>query len=163
MGAADGLQKLGAGGRGAGDDVLGGVRPVGGHLAATRRGVARSADALQEHLFGRHAEGEAEGAVAVIGVEPIVAGFERHTGGGLSGFMTGGTDLKVDAVLPLHEDFAVVDQAGAQHVPVGLHELLAGEVARAEVALRRGRVGRERSERWLGGDRGGLHTLRFLS
>ena len=121
FGTADGLGELGAGGGGTGDDVEGGVAPVGGHLATTGTGIGGGTDGLEEHVEGRHAEGEGEGAVAVIRIEPVVTGLADEAGGDLDGFMAGSADLKVDFVLALEQDFAVV------YGPGGLHEAKGAE------------------------------------
>ncbi len=79
--------------------------------------------------FGRDAEGEAEGAVAIVGEEPVVAGAQREAGGDLQGLMAGGGDLEEDLLLALEKDFAVVYAAGKEHEPVDFDQLLRGKVA----------------------------------
>ncbi len=51
---------------------------MGGHLTAAGRLVGGSAHGLQQHLFGGDAQRQAECAVAVVGVKPIVAGAETR-------------------------------------------------------------------------------------
>ena len=46
---------------------------MGGHLAAAGGRVSARADGLQQHFFRGDAQGQAEGAVAIIGIKPIVA------------------------------------------------------------------------------------------
>ena len=66
-----------------------GRAPVGGHLAAAGGGISGGADALEEHHFRGDAEGEGKRAVAVVEMEPIVAGTEGETGGALDGLVAG--------------------------------------------------------------------------
>ncbi len=96
---ADGLEALGCGRGGRGDDVEFGAGPVGGHLAAAAGGVSSGADSLEEMLFDGGAEGQREGAVAVVGKEPVVRGAERKGGGDEEGFVSGAGDLEEDFLL----------------------------------------------------------------
>ena len=134
LGAPDGLEELGAGGAGGADDVEVLVAPVGRHLPAARVGVVGRADGGEELLGGGHAEAEAEGAVAVVGVEPVVGRAEDLGGGGQHALVAGAGDLEEDLVLPLELDLLVVDPAGQQHdavdvEQVGLFELGGGSGA----------------------------------
>src|SRR5713226_10714123 len=65
LGAADGLEELCAGGARLADDVERLMAPVRGHLPPARVGVVCCGDCRKEHLGGRHAQRQAEGAVAV--------------------------------------------------------------------------------------------------
>jgi hypothetical protein len=127
LGAAHGLEVLRASGRGAGHDVVLGVAPVGGHLASAGRGVGGGADGLLQHFVRRDAEGEAEGAIAVVGVKPVVGGAEGHAGGDLDGLVAGAGDLEEDAVLALEDDLAVVEAARGVNEAEGLDELVGRE------------------------------------
>ena len=75
FGASDGLQNLGAGGGRLGDDVEPLESPVRGHLAAAGTGIVGRADGAEQHFVGSRAQGEAERAVAIVRIEPVVAGF----------------------------------------------------------------------------------------
>ena len=66
----------------------------------------------------------AEGAVAIVGEEPVVAGAQVGGGGHQQGFVSGAGDLEVDFLLALEQDFAVVDAPREHHQPVHLHQLL---------------------------------------
>ena len=131
FGASGGLDKLGAGGRGAAHDVELAMTPVGGHLTAGGSGIGRGADGLLEHFVGRDAEGEAEGAIAIVEIEPIVAGTQGHAGCDLDGLMPCPADLKEDAVLALEGDFAVVEAARGVHQAKGADELFGVESCEA--------------------------------
>ena len=73
------------------------------HLASAGGGIFRRADRGEEHFLGGDAEGEAQGAVAIVGVDPILAGAQRHRGGHLHGFVSGAADLEIDAILALEQ------------------------------------------------------------
>ena len=124
FGASHGLVVLRAGGRGRADDVKLPVAPMGRHLAAARSGVGGRADSLLQHLVGGDAESQAERAVAVIGKEPVVPGPQDHAGGHLDGLMSGGTDLKENAVLAFECDLAVIQPPGGVHQAERTDELL---------------------------------------
>ncbi len=63
------------------------MSPVGGHLAAAGSRVGGGADGGQQHLLRGDAEREAEGAIAIVGVDPVVTGFQGEAGGNLNGFV----------------------------------------------------------------------------
>src|SRR5690606_7863741 len=67
---------LAAGGARLGDDVPGGVTPVGRHLPPTGGRVLGRAHRLEQDLLGGDAEAEHQGEVAVVGEEPVVAGAQ---------------------------------------------------------------------------------------
>ena len=100
------------------------VAPVGRHLAAAGRGIVGRAHRLLQHFVRRHAEREAERAVAVVGIEPVVAGPQSHAGGDLNGLMAGAADLEEDAVLTLERDLAIVQAARGVHDAERADELL---------------------------------------
>ena len=124
LGAADGLQNLAAGGRGAGEDVELAAGPVRRHLASAGGRIAGGADGLQEHGFRSDAQGQGQGAVAIVGEEPVVAGTQVGGGGHQQGFMSRAGDLEVDLLLALEQYLAVVDAPRKHHQPVHLHQLL---------------------------------------
>ena len=127
FGAADGLQALRAGRARLRDDVELLVAPVRRHLPAAAVRIVLGADAAQEHLERRHAEHQAQRAVAVVRIEPVVRRLEHQAGGGHDRLVAGAADLEEDQALVLELDFLVVDAPRQQHRPVELHELVAGE------------------------------------
>ena len=50
-------------------------RPVRGHLTAAGTGIVGRADGSEQHFIRRRAQGETQRAVAVVGIEPVIAGF----------------------------------------------------------------------------------------
>ncbi len=96
LGAADRLQELGPRGARLGDDVVLGVAPVRGHLPAAARGVVSGGDPLEQHLVGGDAEPQAERAVPVVGVEPVVAGLEVEGRADENGLVARAADLEED-------------------------------------------------------------------
>ena len=92
---------------------------ISGHLPAGRGGIVLRPHRLQEHLVGRDADLQAEGAVPVVAVEPVVGRLQQHRGGARDRFVPGAVDLEVDLVLPLELDFLVVDATGEVNVAVG--------------------------------------------
>ena len=92
--------------------------PVRGHLAAAAGRVGCGADGLQQHVFDGDAEGEAEGAVAIVGEEPVVAGLQGQAGGDQQGLMAGAGNLEEDLLLALEHDLAVVGR-GARDTSAG--------------------------------------------
>src|SRR5450432_25468 len=124
FGAAYGLEDLGSSAGGLRNDVEVFEGPVGGHLASTGAGIIGCAYGSEEHFVGRAAQGEAESAVAIVRIEPVVGGLESEAGGDAEGFVASPGNLKKDLLLALEEDFAVVDAARHVHEAVGVDELL---------------------------------------
>ena len=89
FGRPDALQKLRSRRRRRRDDVVRLMSPVARHLASAGRGIDRGAHCLVQHFRWSHAEGQAEGAVAVISVEPIVRRLEDHSRRGQNRFVAG--------------------------------------------------------------------------
>ena len=85
------------------------------HLPAAGVGVIGRADGREELLGGRHAQAEAERAVAIVGVEPVVGWAENLGRGGKDGFVARARYLEEDLVLTLELDLLVVDPAGEEH------------------------------------------------
>jgi hypothetical protein len=83
---------------------------------------------LQQHFERCHAESQAERAIAVVGVDPILARIQTHARGHLHGLMTRSTDLEEDPVLALQQHLAIVKPPRGQHHPIGLFQLLGGEL-----------------------------------
>src|SRR5207248_5628605 len=92
--ATDSLQKLRARRRRLRDDVQLFVSPVRRHLATVRAWVFSRADCCEELFERRHAELQAECAVAVIRIKPIVAGLHRHACGDEDSFMACAANLE---------------------------------------------------------------------
>ncbi len=90
----------------------------------------------EQHLVGRHADGEAQRAVAIVGVEPVVAGFELHAGGDENGLVAGTADLEVDQALVLELNFLVVDTPRQDHRPIRSEKILTAEPMGIEWARR---------------------------
>ena len=105
---------------------------MGRHLTAARRRVGFGSHGLEQHVFGGHPESQAQGAVAIVGKEPIVAGLEHHAGGGLNGLVSGAGDLKIDFALALEKDLPVVDAAGEVHDAESMDEFVAPETRGSE-------------------------------
>ena len=143
---ADGVEELGPGAGGLGDQVQPLGAPVRGHLPSRGGRVVLRADGLEEHLVGGHPELQAEGPVAVVELEPVVAGPGDHPGGRRDRLVAGAVDLEVDLVLPLELDLLVVDPPGEVDVAVGGDER---GVVQAVVFARRDlrRHGRKYSKR----------------
>ena len=127
LGAADRLQELGAGRRGLGDDVEAGVAPVGGHLPSPRARVVPGPEGAEQHLAGRHPELQEEGAVAVVGVEPVVARPQDEAGRDLHRLVAGSAALEEDPVLALELDLPVVEASRQHHRAVDRQQRLAVE------------------------------------
>ena len=127
FGAAHGLQKLRTRRRRLGDDVQLLVSPVRGHLAAAGVGIVGRADGLQQLLVGRHAQRQAERAIAIVGIEPVVAGPQHQAGGHQQRLMSGAGNLEEDLLLPLEQDLAIVEPARQIHQAVNLDQLLLAE------------------------------------
>ena len=89
FGASDGLQNLGAGAGRLGDDVEVLEGPVRGHLTAAGTGIVGCAYGAEQHFVRSCAQGEAQGAVAVVGVEPVVVGLQRKSRRNSQGFVAG--------------------------------------------------------------------------
>ncbi len=100
-----------------------------GHLATARGGIVGGADRFEQHLVGRHTELQAERAVPVIGVKPVVTRLEGEPGGDVDRLVARAADLKEDAVLPLELDLAVIQSARQVDDAVDVDELFGGQAA----------------------------------
>ena len=121
-------------------DVARRVTPVTRHLATARRRVVRAADRLKQDLERRDAETEDEGAVPVVGEEPVVAGAQRPGEAEQQRLVAGARDLEEHLALLAERDLAVVDRAGdaseavvgerfvERHVPVPVAPVPVGMV-----------------------------------
>ena len=106
----------------------------------------------EEHVERRHAELQAERAVAIVRIEPVVAGFQREAGGDENGLVAGAADLEEDLALVLELDFLVVEPSRQQHAAVRRRAARRASDLRAS--------GPERSPRVGGLATGGLHVRR---
>ena len=97
---------------------------MGRHLASARSGIVRGAYSLEQHFIRRDAEGQTQGAIAIIRIDPIVARSQAHAGSHFDRFMSGSADLKIDAILPFQGDLAIVEAPGRLHSTEGADELV---------------------------------------
>jgi hypothetical protein len=81
---------------------------VRGHLTPAAGRILRRAHGLEQLLLHGVAQRQADGAVAVVRKEPVVAGLQRHARGYQQGLMPGAGYLEEDLLLPLEQDLAVV-------------------------------------------------------
>ncbi len=102
---------------------------MGRHLAASGTGIARGSNSLEQHVFRRHPKSERQTAIAVIRKDPVVPGPGDESCGDLNRLVACRTDLEEDLVLPLEQDFAVVQAARKIHEAEGLKQSLTGEPA----------------------------------
>src|ERR1700722_17926022 len=98
------------------------MAPVRWHLTSARGGIVLRADAFEKHFVSRHAERQAESAIAVVGIEPVVSGLEHEARGDENAFMASSADLEVNFVLALELDFAVVELAREEHRAIDADE-----------------------------------------
>src|SRR5258708_18542794 len=82
---------------------------------------------LKKHFIRLGTQGQAQRAIAVIRVEPVIAGPERRASGTTSVFVSSSRQLEVDLLLALQQDFPVINAPGREHVAVGLDELVASK------------------------------------
>ena len=108
--------------------------PVGRHLAAAAGRIGSCADRLQKHRFRCDTKGHAEGAIAIVGEEPVVAAAKCEAGTDLKGFMPCTGYLEEDFLLALEQDLAVVDATREKHETVDLDELLRSKASRTGIA-----------------------------
>src|SRR5258708_5243854 len=104
------------------------MSPVRRHLATMRVGISLSADTLQKHFQRRHPQLQTQCAIAIVGIEPIVARLQTHARGHQDRFVTGAADLKEDPVLAFHLDFFVVQAAREIHHAKDLQHLFTAEI-----------------------------------
>src|SRR5260370_26306015 len=94
LGTPHGLQTLrGDRGRRA-NDVQPGIAPMGWHLASAARGVCSRPHRLQQLLLNSVAQGQTEGTVPIVWIEPIVAGLQSHSCGYQQGFVASSRNLE---------------------------------------------------------------------
>ena len=135
LAAADGLQALRAGGAALRGDVERAVPPVRRHLPPAGVGIVLGPDGAEQHLERRHAERQAQRAIAIVGIEPVVAGAEVRRGRHQHGLVSGAADLEEDLTLVLELDFLVVEPPREEHQAVGRDQ---GFARQAGVSVERG-------------------------
>ena len=101
------------------------MAPVRRHLAAGVGRVVLRADGGQKHLARRHAERQAERAIAVVREEPVVARAQLLAGGDEDGLVAGAADLEERLLLVLELDLLVVDFSRQEHQAIGGEQLVA--------------------------------------
>ena len=110
-----------------------GNAPVRRHLPPAGIRIVLGPHRLKEHFQRCDAQRQAERAVAIVGIHPIMAGPENQPRGGQNAFMPRAADLEKSLVLPFQLDFAVIDPPRKKHravntkkVPPGQALVLAG-------------------------------------
>ena len=88
-------------------------------------GSSCGADGGEQHVERRHAKLEAQRAIAIVRIEPVVARLQRQAGGDQNRLVTGAADLKKDLALVLQLDLLVVQPSREQHRAVGREQLIA--------------------------------------
>ena len=102
------------------------VAPVRRHLAAAvGRVVLGRADGGEKHLARRHAERQAQRAIAVVREEPVVARLQLLAGGDQDGLVAGAADLEERLLLVLELNLLVVDPPRQEHQAIGREQLVA--------------------------------------
>ena len=120
-------------------------------------GSLGGADRGQQHLERRDAELQAQRAVAVVRVKPVVAGPQREAGGDLNRLVAGAADLEERLALVLELDLLVVEPPRPQHAAIDVEERVAGETVELGSAGWEAAVGRP-----ITVDDGALHPGRNL-
>ena len=144
--ATHGLQNLRSRRRRLGHDVELLIRPVRRHLPAAGTGVVGRAYGLQKHFIRSRTKRQAQRAVAIVGVKPVVACLQREAGRHADGFMSRAGDLEKNLLLALQQDLPVINAPGHIHDAIGFDELLAGEALVGltrprKFVVRRGQLG----------------------
>src|SRR5438309_6282261 len=111
------------------------MSPVRGHLTPVRTRIGFSADTLQQHLERRHAKLQAQRAIAIVRIEPVVTRLQAHSRRDQDRFMTSAANLKEDAVLVFHLNLFVVEPPRLIHRAKHLQHLFAAELWQFAFAL----------------------------
>ncbi len=135
---ADRLQYLRAGRARLRHDVERFVAPVRRHLPAAGIRIVLRADGGEKHLERSHSELKAEGAIAVVGIEPVVAWFEHEAGRHEHCLVAGAANLEKDLALVLELNLLVVKLARHQHAAMHGEDVLAAQSGEFLHAGRRG-------------------------
>ena len=97
--------------------------------------IGFGADTLQQHLERRHAELQAQRAVAIVRIEPIIARLQAHSRRHQDRLVTSAANLKKDAVLVFHLNLFVVEPPRQVHRAEDLQHLFAAELRELAFAL----------------------------
>ena len=124
-------------------------------------------DRGEQHLERRDAELQRQRAIAVVGMEPVVARFQDQAGRDQDRFVAGAADLEEDAALVLELDFLVVELARPHHAAIDVDESVPIEALERPAV---GGAGRRRRPAGAGSvavdaaavDDGGLHSDRRI-
>ena len=127
LSATDSLQNLRPRGRRLRHNMQAGITPVRRHLPSAGTWIVSRSHRLQKHLIRLGAQGQAQRAVAVIRIEPVIAGLKHQPRRHPNGFVSRSRHLEVDFLLALQQDFPIVDTPGGEHVAVGLDQLVTGK------------------------------------
>src|SRR5258706_6067502 len=92
-----------------------------------RVGISFSPDALQKHFEWRHSQLQTQCAVAIVRIEPVMAGLQAHASGHQDRLVTGAADLEEDPVLAFHLNFFVIEPTRQVHRAEDLQHLFAAE------------------------------------
>src|SRR5437764_15139562 len=102
------------------------------HLPAAGRWIAGSANGTEQVIFGSHAQHEAQRAVTIIRIKPVVTRPENKARGGLDGLVSSAADLEKDAVLTFEKYLAIVEPPRHVHDAIGTDEVVARGKRRAD-------------------------------
>src|SRR5882724_7722801 len=102
------LYELRARAGGLADDVPLCMPPVRGHLPAAGTEVILCPNRGKKVLQGSYPKHQAKSAIAVIGIKPVNAGAEEEAHDGGNRLMPGAGNLKIDFVLTLELDLAII-------------------------------------------------------
>jgi len=127
FGGTNGVQTLRSGWAALRDDVQRRAAPVRRHLPAVRRRIVFRADRLQQHVVRGDAQRQAQGAVAIVGAEPVMPRPHHHARSDENRFVAGAADLEKDLALVLELNLLVVESSRQEHQPIGGAQVVGGE------------------------------------
>ncbi len=116
-----------------GEDPLGPMRPVVGHLPTAAGGIGRLRHHAEEDLGRCHAPGDGDADVAVVGKRPVAVAVHGGHDAHLGRLVSRGGDHEGDPSLAVECPHPVVDAPGEQHGAVEVDDLVVGE---SELAMR---------------------------
>ena len=96
------------------------------HLPPAGIRIVLGSHRLKEHLERSDAQRQAERAVAIVGIYPIMARPENEPRSGQDAFMPRAADLEESFVLPFQLDFAVIDPPRKKHRAVNTKKIPPG-------------------------------------
>ncbi len=109
-------------------------------------GIVLRSDGCQQHVARSDAEHEAQRAIAIVRIEPVVRRSQLKSRRHEHRLVSGAANLEVGLALILDLDFLVVELPGQEHPAVGGEELVGGEAAvRTDRPRRRWRAAQPRS------------------